>query len=44
MPAFNVKLRAPAATPPDEVKLPSGVPLFVMADTHGEYQRSPSSC
>ena len=38
VPAFNVKLRSLAAMPAaDEVKLPSGVPLFVMADTHGEY-------
>jgi hypothetical protein len=38
VPAFNVKLRAPAAVPAaDEVKLPADAPLFVMADTHGEY-------
>jgi hypothetical protein len=38
VPAFNVKLRSLAAVPAaDEVKLPPGVPLFVMADTHGEY-------
>lgn len=38
VPAFNVKLRALAAMPAaDEVKLPPDAPLFVMADTHGEY-------
>ncbi len=38
VPAFSVKLRSLAAMPAaDEVKLPPGVPLFVMADTHGEY-------
>jgi hypothetical protein len=38
VPAFSVTLRSFAAAPvADEVKLPPGVPLFVMADTHGEY-------
>jgi hypothetical protein len=38
VPAFNVKLRSLAAMPAaDEVKLPAGASLFVMADTHGEY-------
>ncbi len=38
VPAFKVKLRAPAGNAPDEVKLPADSRLFVMADTHGEYQ------
>jgi calcineurin-like phosphoesterase family protein len=38
LPAFKVKLRSPASPVPDEVKLPPGVPLFVMADTHGEFE------
>jgi hypothetical protein len=38
LPAFNVKLRAAPTLVADEVKLPAGVPLFVMADTHGEFQ------
>jgi hypothetical protein len=38
LPAFNVTLRAPATLASDEVKLPSGTSLFVMADTHGEFQ------
>ena len=38
LPAFNVKLRKPASPVADTVKLPPGTPLFVMADTHGEYQ------
>jgi hypothetical protein len=38
IPQFDVKLRTAAAMPAaDEVKLPPGAPLFVMADTHGEY-------
>jgi hypothetical protein len=38
VPELTVKLRSLAAMPvPDEVKLPPSVPLFVMADTHGEY-------
>jgi calcineurin-like phosphoesterase family protein len=38
LPAFKVKLRPlPASRVADEVKLPTGVPFFVMADTHGEY-------
>jgi hypothetical protein len=38
VPAFKVKLRAPAGNAPDQVKLPADSRLFVMADTHGEYQ------
>jgi hypothetical protein len=38
LPAFNVKLRATPALVADEVKLPTGASLFVMADTHGEFQ------
>jgi hypothetical protein len=38
VPELNVRLRSLAAVPvTDEVKLPAGAPLFVMADTHGEY-------
>ena len=36
-PAFKVKLRPAASDAPDAVKLPPGTPLFVMADTHGEF-------
>jgi len=38
LPAFKVKLRAPAAIAPNEVALRAGTPLFVMADTHGELE------
>jgi hypothetical protein len=38
LPAFRVKLREPAASDPDAVVLKRGVPLFVMADTHGEFE------
>jgi hypothetical protein len=38
VPAFSVKLRKPADTAPDEVKTRKGAPLFVVADTHGEYE------
>jgi hypothetical protein len=38
LPAFDVELRKPAAPAPSFVTLPSGVPLFVLADTHGEYE------
>jgi hypothetical protein len=38
LPAFKVKLRTSAGPVTDEVNLPPGTPLFVMADTHGEYQ------
>ncbi|MEJ1965742.1 MAG: metallophosphoesterase [Gammaproteobacteria bacterium] len=38
IPAFKVKLRKPSLPVAAEVKLPPGTALFVMADTHGEYQ------
>jgi hypothetical protein len=42
VPAFKVTLRNPEtgarANPPDEVTLPAGKPLFVVADTHGEFE------
>lgn len=37
-PAFDVELRGPARTAPDEIKVGSRTPLFVMADTHGEFE------
>src|SRR5262245_23673881 len=41
LPAFKVKLRnpetGPRASAPDEVPLPAKTPLFVVADTHGEF-------
>jgi hypothetical protein len=37
-PAFAVKLRAPAAAAPDEIAVPAKSPLFVVADTHGEFE------
>lgn len=37
VPAFTVKLRPPAADSPDVVNA-KDAPLFVVADTHGEYQ------
>jgi hypothetical protein len=41
VPAFKVTLRNPETGPrtnsPDEVGLPAGSPLFVVADTHGEF-------
>jgi hypothetical protein len=38
LPAFQVTLRAPGKSAPDEVALAPGTPLFVMADTHGEFE------
>lgn len=38
VPSFAVKLRAPAAPAPDTVDVPAKSPLFVIADTHGEYE------
>ena len=42
VPAFKVTLRNPETGPraisPDEVTLPEGKPLFVVADTHGEFE------
>jgi hypothetical protein len=37
MPAFEVKLRGEPKTAPDEIDVRARVPLFVMADTHGEF-------
>lgn len=37
-PAFSVQLRKPARPDPDEVRLKKNVPLFVMADSHGEFE------
>lgn len=36
-PAFRVPLRAPDPVAPDTVPLPANVPLFVVADTHGQF-------
>ncbi|MEL1262852.1 metallophosphoesterase [Pseudoxanthomonas putridarboris] len=38
LPAFEVRLRAPASPAPDETPLSSSTPLLVVADTHGEYE------
>jgi hypothetical protein len=38
MPAFQVALRADSNAARDEIKLSSRTPLFVMADTHGEFE------
>lgn len=38
VPAFQVKLRAPSAIAADTVVTARGAPLFVVADTHGEYE------
>lgn len=37
LPAFDVMLRAPAKPAADSIKLPAKSPLFVIADTHGEF-------
>jgi hypothetical protein len=37
-PAFTVKLRPPAAAAPDSVRVPAKSPVFVVADTHGEFE------
>ena len=37
-PAFDVQLRAPAAAAPDEIDVPAKSPIFVVADTHGEFE------
>ncbi len=37
LPAFDVTLRAPAKPAADSIKLPDKSPLFVIADTHGEF-------
>jgi len=38
LPAFQVKLRGPATAAPDEVRTSGKAPIFVVADTHGEYE------
>src|SRR3954466_12655001 len=38
IPAFSVTLRKPADVAPDAVVTRKGAPLFVVADTHGEYE------
>jgi hypothetical protein len=38
LPAFKVTLRKPAPVAPDTVNTAASVPLFVVADTHGEYE------
>jgi hypothetical protein len=38
LPAFTVKLRGAAAVAPDTVAAPAKAKLFVVADTHGEYE------
>jgi calcineurin-like phosphoesterase family protein len=38
LPAFKVRLRPPAADAPDVVKFSAKSPLFVVADTHGEFE------
>ncbi len=37
-PAFEVKLRGPAPLARDEIQVSARTPLFVMADTHGEFE------
>jgi hypothetical protein len=37
-PAFTVKLRAPVELAPDAVTVPAKSPIFVVADTHGEFE------
>ena len=38
LPAFAVKLRAPSGIAPDQVTTAAKAPLFIVADTHGEYE------
>ncbi|MFC4309729.1 metallophosphoesterase [Steroidobacter flavus] len=38
LPSFEVKLRSPAQPARDEIQLNARTPLFVMADTHGEFE------
>jgi hypothetical protein len=38
LPAFEVKLRGPANPATDEISTSGKAPLFVVADTHGEYE------
>lgn len=37
-PAFDVELRGPARPAADEIKIGARTPIFVMADTHGEFE------
>jgi hypothetical protein len=37
LPAFQVKLRGPAQPASDEIRVSARTPIFVMADTHGEF-------
>jgi hypothetical protein len=37
LPAFDVTLRAPAQVAPDALAIPAKSPIFVVADTHGEF-------
>jgi calcineurin-like phosphoesterase family protein len=38
LPSFEVRLRAPAAIAPDAIDAGAKQPLFVVADTHGEFE------
>lgn len=38
LPAFDVRLRGEAETAPSQVAPPADVPVFIVADTHGEYE------
>jgi len=38
VPAFEVKLREPAGDAPGEIRTAANAALFVVADTHGEYE------
>ena len=38
MPAFQVRLRPIESTAPDQIRVGKKTPLFVIADTHGEYE------
>lgn len=38
VPSFEVRLREPGSPPPSTVSLPHEVPIFVVADTHGELE------
>jgi len=38
VPAFKVTLRKEDPVAPDEVPLAQGTPLFVVADTHGQFE------
>lgn len=37
VPAFDVHLRTPSRNAPDAIRTPTGTPLLVVADSHGEY-------